>query len=114
MKNELLQVENQSFLNREIPLLDYFYIIPTKRKHSSGYKIMEIIGVNEKLEYKKKLATFSDVVDIAEIFSDRHDYFTVSIDSPDYGVLRVFSINFKFKVQHFGISSFVVDLVKGE
>lgn len=111
MKKELLGTEyEEPFV--DIPLLDEIYVIPTTRKHDSGYRCMEIIGANRN-GYKKKLAVYSDVFEIGEIFSNRHDYTHISMDIPQCGVLRFFSHNFKFKVIYYGISTFLVDLVKG-
>ena len=111
MKKELLEVEKEKMFV-DIPLLDEIYVIPTTRKHDSGYRCMEIIGANNQ-GYKKKLAVYSDIFEIGEIFSNRHDYYHVSMDIPQCGVLRFFSSNFKFKVIHYGMSTFLIDLVKG-
>lgn len=111
MKKELLEIEHEKFL-ADIPLLDCIYVIPTRRKHESGYKCMEVIGWNRD-GYIKKLATYSDVFQIGEIFSNRHDYFHISMDIPECGVLRFFSHSFKFEVIHYGISTFQIALVKG-
>lgn len=110
MKKELLEVENEKMFV-EIPLLDYIYVIPTRRKHNSGYMCMEIIGANQD-GYKKKLAIYSDVFDICEIFTNRHQYFTLSMDIPEYGVMRFFSQQNQFKVEHYGISSFSISIVE--
>lgn len=110
MKKELLEVEHEEIFV-DIPLLDEIYIIPTRRKHDSGYRCMEVIGVN-KDGYKKKLATYSDVFDIAQVFSTRHNFFHLSMDIPECGVIRFFNCNFQFKVIHYGISTFSVDLIQ--
>ena len=112
MKKELLEIEHEK-LFKEIPLLDFIYIIPTRHKHDSGYMCMEIIGENKE-GYKKKLATYSDVFDINEIFVSRHQYCTLSMDIPEYGVLRIFSHQNRFKVEHYGISSFSISLVENK
>lgn len=112
IKEELLNVEEEKFC-ADIPLLDIIYVIPTRRKHDSGYNCMEIIGSNAD-GYKKKLASWSDVFDISEIFGSRHAFHHVSMDIPEYGVMRFFVNQFQFKVIHHGISSFVVDLVERE
>lgn len=109
MKKELLTLENEK-LFVDIPLLDCIYIITTRRKHDSGYMCMEIIGENEE-GYKKKLATFSDVVDLDKIFAKKTSMF-LSIDSPEYNVIRLFSHIGRFKVIHYGISTFSIDLVE--
>lgn len=110
MKKELLELENATIIE-DIPLLDIIYVIPTRRKHDSGYMCMEIIGENRE-GYKKKLATYSDVFDVGEIFTNRHQYFTLSMDIPEYGILRFFSQFNRFKVKHHGISTFSIDLIE--
>lgn len=107
MKEELLNVELEKFGNN-IPLLDYIYVIPTRRTHDSGYKCMEIIGENSN-GYKKKLATFSDVIDLDNVFNKRE--WVLSMDIPECGVLRFFSHIGKFKVNHYGISTFSFEII---
>ena len=114
-KKDLLEVEKENMF-QPIPLLDIIYVIPTRRKHESGFKQMEIIGeaINNEGEttYIKKLATFSDVFDICEIFTSRHQYFTLSMDIPECGVMRFFSQQNQFRVDHYGISSFCISIVE--
>jgi hypothetical protein len=110
MKKELLEVEHERCFV-DVPLLDEIFIIPTRRKHDSGYRCMEIIGTNKE-GYKKKLATYSDVFDVSQIFASRHNYYHLSMDIPECGVLRFFSGNFQFKVIYYGISTFQIDLVQ--
>ena len=110
MKKELLEVEHEKIFI-DVPLLDIIYVIPTRRKHDSGYMCMEVIGENHD-GYKKKLATYSDVFDICEIFTNRHQYFTLSMDIPEYGVMRFFSQQNQFKVEHYGISTFGISIVE--
>lgn len=112
MKEKLLKVENAK-LFEEIPILDWIYIIPTRRKHESGYMCMEIIGVNKRMGYEKKLATFSDVIDLDKIITKKDNCF-ISIDMPEYNVIRVFSHIGRFKVTNYGISTFSFELVDEE
>ena len=109
LKKELLNLEVEKHFV-EIPLLDYIYIIPTHKKHDSGYKCMEIIGENKE-GYKKKLVTFSVVVDIDSLISNRTKLGLLSIDVPEYNVIRLFS-SMKFKVKIYGSSTFMIDLVQ--
>lgn len=109
MKKELLELE-QANIFEDVPLLDFIYVIPTRSKHDSGYMCMEIIGENKK-GYKKKLASYSDVIDLDKIFC-RNDCL-LSMDCPEYNVIRLFSHVGKFKVIHHGLSSFVIEL-KGD
>lgn len=110
MKKELLEIEPEKMFT-DVPLLDFIYVIPTRRKYDSGYMCMEVIGENRN-GYKKKLATYSDVFDICEIFTNRHQYFTLSMDIPEYGILRFFSHQNQFKVEHYGISTFSISIVE--
>lgn len=107
MKKELLELE-QANIFEDVPLLDFIYVITTRSKHDSDYMCMEIIGENKE-GYKKKLATYSDVIDLDKIFVKKD--WVLSIDCPEYNVIRLFSHIGKFKVIHHGISSFVIELV---
>ena len=109
MKEELLNTKEEKFGN-EIPLLDFIYIIPTRRNHDGGYKQMEIIGKNTD-GYIKKLSTYSDVIDLDGIIG-KVDNWLLSIDMPEYGVLRFFSHRGKFRVIHYGISTFSFEIVE--
>ena len=70
-RKELLNLPTANFRD-DIPLLDELYFIPTMRKHDSGYRCIEIIGIRHerdsdsrltgKYEYAKKIATYSDVI----------------------------------------------------
>ena len=51
-KKELLSLPLASY-NEEIPQLDYLYLIPTMKKHDSGYRIIVVVGENIKLNYMK-------------------------------------------------------------
>ena len=73
---------------------------------------MEIIGVNKKMGYEKKLAT-SDVIDLDKIITKKYNWF-ISIDMPEYNVIRVFSHIGRFKVINYGISTFSFELVDGD
>lgn len=108
MKKELLELDYEKF-NEEIPLLDFIYIIPTRRKHDSGYNIMEIIGENKE-GYKKKLVSFSDIIDINNLIGNSE--WLISIDIPEYNVIRLFSHKAQFRVTTFGISTFEFELVE--
>lgn len=108
MKQELLNCEKAHLFN-EIPLLDFIYVIPTRKKHESGYMCMEIIGEN-KDGYKKKLATYSDVIDLDNVFGKKE--WLLSMDIPEYGILRFFTHYGKFRINHYGISTFAFDIVE--
>lgn len=110
-KKELLDLEMEEW-GKEIPLLDFIYLIPTRRKHDSGYYCMEVVGATRDGKYKKKLATYSDVFDIGDYFQQSKE---VSIDIPEYGVICFYSISgYKFKVIWWGASTFEMVAVKGD
>lgn len=108
MRNELLNIECEKF-GEKIPLLDFIYIIPTRKKHDSHYNIMEIIGENNK-GYRKKLATFCDVVDL-EKYIGIYDHWLISMDVPEYNVIRLFSHHGMFKIIDYGISTFSFEVI---
>lgn len=112
MKNELLNCERAG-ISEVIPLLDYIYVIQTRKKHESGYMCMEIIG--ETLDgYKKKLATFSDVIDLDS--ACKNGTWLLGIDIPEYNVMRIFThrSEYKFQVNTYGISTFSFEIVEVE
>ncbi len=118
LKEELLKTELSEW-GEEIPLLDNIYVIPTRRKHDSGYMCMEVIGevINIKTSeviYRKRLATYSDVIDIEKIFMGERTMYPLSLDIPEYGVLRFFARGFKFKIRHTHISVFSFSIVSDE
>ena len=87
-------------------LFNYIYIIPTRRKHDSGYYMYEIYGSirNEHEEKFYCLSKCSDVIDLENV------NYIVSIDSPEYNVYRFFThrINYKFSVPYGHCSSFTI------
>lgn len=94
-------------------MFDYIYIIPIRRKHDSGYYIFEIYGEiydkTKKLSNYYCLGTYSDVIDFEKIacIYDR----AVSMDMPEYNVLRLFTrCNYKFLIPFFYCSSFVIEV----
>ena len=105
-KKELLNLEYE---NGDIPLLDYIYIIPTRKKHDSGYNIFTIVGENDKLQYKKIIDDYCDVIDIDHIINDKR---CVCMDMEEYPIIRLFTgySQFKFRVK-FNLSSFVFEVV---
>lgn len=115
MKKELLKVEASDY-KEEIPLLDNIYIIPTRKKHDSGFMCMQIVGTIGQLgneTYKKTLAYYSDVVQIWKLFKMQDELqMPLSIDIPEYGVIRLFSHECKFKVLYCHLSDFVIDMVR--
>jgi hypothetical protein len=80
-------------------LIDGIYILPTRRKHDSGYKVMEIIvhTVDDKFY---NIDTICDVVDFESYWnnikiSDLH----IDID-PNNNLIHLWSFKQYFKVIH--------------
>lgn len=112
IKNIRENAEYLQFSNDNIIDFDYLYIIPTRRKHDSGYKIMEIYGeVNNKLYCLSKC---SDVVDFEKANFNYGDFsWFASFDMPEYNVIRIFARdNRKFRCIYKHLSSFQILILK--
>lgn len=108
-KKELLELEKVDWFE-DVPLLDYIYIISSRKKHDSHYNLIYVIGENVDTGYKKILTEVSDVIDFKTIGLDYDDF---SLDFPEYGVARLFTHKneLKFKVPYTYSSSFRLELV---
>lgn len=76
----------------DIPLLEDIYILPTTRKHDSGFKMMYVVGSAGEKYYL--LDTFCDVLNIGDycqIF-DR-----INMDIPHNGIIHFWSNRQYFK-----------------
>ena len=69
----------------DVPLLDDIYILPTNRKHDSGYKIMYICGLSRKKDEYYLLDTFCDVVKFGELFETLKE---LNIDILQNGIIH--------------------------
>lgn len=112
IKEQLKQAIKLNNINNII-FFDCIYFKPTKRKHSSGYNILEIYGSlidkNEK-ETFFSLSKISDVIDFEKIITDFNWF--ASIDVPEYNIFRIFTRNNrKFKIEFLNISSFKIEIV---
>ena len=112
---ELLKEAKELNYSDNIPLFDWIYFVPQRRKHDSGYNIMEIYGVifNSKTLEEKiyKLSSISDVIDFEKIIITEKRRI-LSIDIPEYNIIRMFPRNNKkFKVEFLNISSFNIEIV---
>lgn len=79
----------------EIPLLDGIYILPTTRKHDSGYKIMYIVGYTEEEYYL--LDQICDVVDFEKYLTHDKSINDLHLDIHDNGVIHLWSNHQKMK-----------------
>lgn len=94
-KKELLEEFKKAEICKSEGIFDYIYVLPTRRKHDSGYYQMEIYGeiIDKETEENKfyKLASFSDVIDISYILGNYSRFERpISIDFPCQGIIRFF------------------------
>ena len=116
---ELKKLEKITF-DEEIPLLDELYVVVSRRKHDSGYKMYKIYGIaygyNRKITYAKYLSEISDVIHIIPTFVYECDPYylpLLSIDSIETNMFRIFVHKSKIKV-NFTLSDFEFEIVKKE
>lgn len=111
-RDYILSAEVEDFCE-DIPLLDFIYVIPTRRKHDSGYRIMEIVGYSKENDYLKKLDIGCDVVDFNDgltVLGEDCECISMDIE-PSNGFIRIFTRYGKIKVIH-RCSAFVFKVVK--
>ena len=92
---------------------DFLYFVSTRRKHDSGYYMIEVYGKDEGKFYE--LTRCSDVLDLAGIHLETEKYWNlVSIDVPEPGVFRMFihQDRLKFCTPLKGCSSFFIKVVE--
>lgn len=116
-KSELKKLENITY-DEEIPLLDELYVVVSREKHDSGYKMYKIYGIahGEKREitYAKCLSEISDVINIIPTFVNvfaSYNMPVLSIDSMETNMFRIFVRNSKIKVKN-NFSDFSFEIVK--
>ena len=125
-KKELLELPNSDW-QEEIPLLDEIYVISTRRKHDSGYKILDVYGVartNGKISYAKKISGCSDVIDFKmppimekyanDRFFNQYGVRLMGVDYEESNVARhfLFHNDYKFKVESAWLSSCCIRVVE--
>lgn len=120
-RKELLNLPKEAHIELDnIPLLDFLYIIPTMRKHESGYRCMEIVGVRlkrnsdkiiEGYEYAKRIATFSDVWSWNTMHRLNNQSWRIDIPS-DCNCMRIFTNSNKPKIKVlWNLSDFEFEIV---
>ena len=107
-QKEILDKCEKVKFDDELPLLDMLYILPTQRKHDSGYKIMYIVGINCKKEKYYLLDTYCDVVDLGYFYNNVKD---LHIDIKENGIIRLWSNRQLFKSE-FRVSCCTFDMVE--
>ena len=79
-----------------VPLLDTIYIMPTTKKHDSGYKIMYVAGYSKETDTCYLLDTICDVIDIGN-FLYGNKIKSIHIDIKESGIIQLWSRNQQFK-----------------
>lgn len=100
-RDELEKLESIKF-DEKVPLLTNIYVVVDRKKHDSGYRILNIYGCNEDNTFAKKLSGCSDVIhfnfDVKT--TDCLKLLAFSVDSLECNVIRYFVHHprLKFKV----------------
>ena len=112
-RKELEKLELVS-INEEIPPLTSIYIIVSRKKHYSGFKMYEVYGVRNvkgDIVWAKKLTNSCDVIH----FREKYEYGSMikgfDIDSLECNVIHLFGAY--FKVDGIGFSDFYITSLKG-
>lgn len=104
-RKELLALPERGW--REESIYDSLYLVPSGRKHDSGYMCVAIVGVRD---YKPvEIAAYPDDIEWIVPATDRMD-FRMDCEYPS-GILHPWSYNHKFKVGS-ALSSTTVTLIK--
>lgn len=108
-RKELLNFPEAPFME-EIPLLHELYIIPTMKKHDSGYRKIIIVGIrydkNGKKQWAKRITSISDVISWNTIRKSNCSNWRIDVPS-DCNCLRLFTtsnnpqINIVYKLSDF-------------
>lgn len=106
-QKELLEKCINTKLTDELPLFDDIYILPTNRKHDSGYKIMYIVGLIRKTEQYYLLDTYCDVVNFGDLLKQLKE---LNIDILDNGIIHCWS-NYQQMQSNFRVSSCTFDFI---
>ena len=73
-QQELLDKCVRVNVSDDVPLLDGILIIQQRRLHDSGYRMMYVIGQTIEDDKYYLLSTYSDVIDIGNMFSNPAHY----------------------------------------
>ena len=96
-QKELLDKCKEVKFDEEIPLLDDIYILPTNRRHESGYKIMYIIGFIRATKQYYLLDRICDVVNFGEFQQFMRG---INVDIANNGIIHFWSNYEKFKSEY--------------
>ena len=106
-QKELLEKCIITKISDKLPLFDDIYILPTTRKHDSGYKIMYIIGLSREKDEYYLLDTYCDVVDFGDLLKSLKE---LHIDILDNGIIHCWS-NYQLIKSNFRLSNCTFDFV---
>lgn len=106
-QKELLKKCKKISLLEEVPLFDDIFILPTQRKHDSGYKIMNIVGLDRKDNKYYWIDSYCDVVNLGEWESKIKG---LNIDIGENGIIHFWSNYQRFK-SIFRVSSCTFEMV---
>ena len=107
-QKELLEKCKHIGIDEETPLFNDIYILPTTRKHESGYKIMYVVGLDRKNNQYYLLDTFCDVVNIGNFIKSLKG---IDIDILDNGIIHLWN-NYQLFKSIYRVSSCTFDLVE--
>lgn len=97
-------------IDDDLPLFDGIYILPTQRKHDSGYKIMYIVAYEGATDKYYLLDTYCDVVNFGDLLKSLKE---LNIDILDNGIIHCWS-NYQLIQSNFRVSSCTFDFVDRE
>lgn len=106
-QRELLDKCKQIRHFEQVAPLDDIFILPTRRNHDSGYKIMYVVGYNREENKHYLLDVYCDVINLGYFTQQLRD---VNIDIPEDGIIHFWSNKSKFINQH-RVSSCTFDAV---
>lgn len=109
-QKELLEKCKHTRLSDELPLFDDIYVLPTTRKHDSGYKIMYIVGYVRKTDKYYLLDTYCDVVNFGDLTKRLKE---LNVDILDNGIIHFWS-NYQKIQSNFRVSSCTFDFIDRE
>ncbi len=90
-----------------LPLFDGIYILPTNRKHDSGYKIMYIVGYEAINDKYYLLDTYCDVVNFGDMVKNLKE---LNVDIEENGIVHFWS-NYQLIKSNFRVSSCTFDFI---
>lgn len=94
-QNEFLEKCERVGICDKVPPLDEIFILPTNKRHDSGYKIMNIVGYEYKTKKYYLLDTWCDVVNLGGYFS-KEDISNINIDIAENGIIRLWNDKQRF------------------